>query len=189
MNYTDEKIIFWLKENMDEERYLHSIGSAQCAADLAKMFKQDQERAYVAGLLHDCAKCFKREDTLKIAEKIHLEENECINYKVLHAPVSAYIAQTEFNINDEEILSSIRWHTLGRTDMSIFEKVIFLADKIEPNTRDPIFRSEILRILEEENGLNKALFICYRETIRSLINREFKICHTTINVYNSLISK
>ena len=186
----NEQIISWLKENMDEERFLHSLGSAQCAADLAKLFKLDEERAYIAGLLHDCAKCFEKNITLNIAEKLELEESERVNFKVLHAPVSAYVAQKEFNITDKEILSSIRWHTLGKLNMSNFEKIIFLADKIEPNTRDLDFRETILKFLENdepEKGLNRALFICYKETIKSLIKRDLKICQMTIDIYNSML--
>lgn len=187
-----EKILIWLRANMDEERYIHSLGSAQCSAELAKKFNLDEERAYIAGLLHDCAKCFDRKTTLKISKNIKLEENETINFKVLHAPVSAFVAQKEFGITDEEILSSIRWHTIGKLNMSLFEKIIFLADKIEPATRDIDFRTTILKFLEDESniehGLNKALFLCYKETIKSLIKRDLKICQATIDVYNSLLS-
>jgi len=109
------------------------------------------------------------------------------NYKTLHAPVSAYIAQKDFGIEDKEILSAIRWHTLGKINMSDFEKIIFLADKIEPNTRDKDYREEMLEILKEKNGLNTALLRCYKETIKSLAKRELKICITTINIYNKLL--
>ena len=112
-----------------------------------------------------------------------------LNYKTLHAPVSAYIAQKDFGVNDPEILSAIRWHTLGKINMSDFEKVIFLADKIEPNTRDKKYSEEILSILEQQNGLNLALLKCYKETIKSLVNRELKICMTTIDIYNNLLDK
>ena len=71
--------------------------------------------------------------------------------------------------------------------MTTFEKVIFLADKIEPNTREEKYRSEILEILKCENGLNLALLRCYKETIKSLVKRELKICLTTVNIYNHLL--
>lgn len=188
MDYTknNEKAISWLKGNLDEERLLHSLGTAQCAAELAEKFGQDEKKAYIAGLLHDCAKCLEKEKIAKIAETLELKDGELSNFKVLHAPVSAYIAKKEFNIEDEEILSAIRWHTLGRLDMSLFEKIIFLADKIEPNTRDLDFRDRILLFLDEENGLDKALLICYKETIKSLIQRDLKICYDTIEIYNAL---
>lgn len=187
---SNEKAIFtWLKKNLDEERVLHSIGSARCAADLALKFGFDDEKAYIAGLLHDCAKCFKKEDMLKVTKELKLDEKEANNFKVVHAPVSAYIAQKEFGIEDEEILSSIRKHTLGDINMSGFEKIVFLADKIEPMTRDLEFRAIVLKLLDEKDGINRALLLCYKETIKSLIRRDLRICQITIDNYNELLSK
>ena len=184
----DDEIKKWLKENLNEERYLHSLGTAECAVELADKFGLDKEKAYTAGLLHDCAKCFSKEKLKKIInDHLQVEECEMLNYKTLHAPVSAHIAQKDFGVEDNEILSAIRWHTLGKIDMTTFEKVIFLADKIEPNTREEKYRNEILEILNEENGLNLALLRCYKETIKSLVKRELKICLTTINIYNHLL--
>lgn len=189
---TNEKAMSWLKGNVDEERLLHSLGCAQCAAELAERFELDEKKAYVAGLLHDCAKCLDNTHMMEIAQNLELENGELSNPKVLHAPVSAYLAKTEFGIDDEEILSAIRVHTTGKLNMSLFEKVIFLADKIEPNTRDLDFRDKILMFLNDENGLeiglNKALFICYKETIKSLVTRNLKICQTTIDIYNDMLS-
>ena len=158
MDYT--KIKEWLKENLNEERYLHTLGTAECAKQLAKKYNMDEEKAYLAGLLHDCAKCFSKDKLLDIIKKhLNVEESEILNYKTLHAPVSAYIAQTEFKVTDKEVLSAIRWHTLGRLDMTDFEKIVFLADKIEPNTRDKDYSQKIIKILEDENGLKKSLLV------------------------------
>ena len=114
----------WLKNNLNDERYSHSLGTAGCAKELAGMYGINQEKAYIAGLLHDCAKCFSNEKLLDII-KNNLEVDECemLNYKTLHAPVSAYYAEKEFGVTDKEILSAIRWHTLGQIEMSDFEKM------------------------------------------------------------------
>ena len=185
MDYTE--ILKWLKENLNEKRYIHTLGTADCAKELAQKFGLDSEKAYLAGLLHDCAKCFSNENLLDIIHQ-HLDVEECemLNYKTLHAPVSAYIAENEFKITDKEILSAIRWHTLGRLDMTDFEKIVFIADKIEPNTRDKEYSDKIRVLLDEENGLNKALLKCYKETIKSLVKRDLKICLLTIEIYNKL---
>ena len=189
-NKTFEEINNWLKENLNDERYIHSLGTMECAVELANMFGLDATKAKVAGLLHDCAKCFSNDKLLSIIEeKIKdVEKSELMNYKTLHAPVSAYISNELFGLKDAEILSAIRWHTLGHVEMSDFEKIIFLADKIEPNTRPREYREEILHLLKEENGLNKALLKCFRETIKSLIRRNLAICHITIDVYNDLLN-
>lgn len=193
MPYTNksfDEIDKWLKENLNNERYIHSLGTMECAQELAKMFNLDEEKAKTAGLLHDCAKCFSNEKLLNIIEeKIkNVEKSELLNYKTLHAPVSSYIAKEDFVVVDEEILSAIRWHTLGKVKMSDFEKIIFLADKIEPNTRPREYREEILQTLKQENGLNKALLKCFSETIKSLVKRKLAICHITIDVYNELLN-
>lgn len=190
MNYTkinETEIKNWLKENLNNERYSHSLGTAECAKELARQFGLDEEKAFTAGLLHDCAKCFSNEKLLEIIrENLQVEECEMLNYKTLHAPVSAYYSEKFFGVSDKEILSAIRWHTLGRLEMSDFEKVIFLADKIEPNTRDKEYSAAIKSLLDEENGLNKALLRCYKETIKSLVKRDLKICLLTIEIYNKL---
>lgn len=185
MDYTE--ILKWLKENLNEKRYIHTLGTADCAKELAQKFGLNSEKAYLAGLLHDCAKCFSNEKLLDIIHQ-HLDVEECemLNYKTLHAPVSAYIAENEFKITDKEILFAIRWHTLGRLDMTDFEKIVFIADKIEPNTRDKEYSDKIRVLLDEENGLNKALLKCYKETIKSLVKRDLKICLLTIEIYNKL---
>ena len=190
MVYTEisnESIIKWLKDNLNEERYLHSLGTADCARKLAKKFGENEDKAYIAGLLHDAAKCFPKENLLEIIDNnLDIEEWERLNYKTLHAPVSAYVAQNTFKVMDEEILSSIRWHTLGKLDMTTFEKIIFLADKIEPNTRDKSYSEKIYKLLDEEKGLDKALLECYKATIKSLEERDLKICLLTIEIYNKL---
>ncbi len=190
MNYTkinETEIKNWLKKNLNSERYSHSLGTAECAKGLAAKFGLDEEKAYIAGLLHDCAKCFPNEKLLEIIkENLQVEEAEMLNYKTLHAPVSAYYAKNYFGVEDKEILSAIRWHTLGQLEMTDFEKIIFLADKIEPNTRDKEYSAVIRSYLDEENGLNKALLKCYKETIKSLVKRDLKICLLTIEIYNKL---
>lgn len=188
MDYIENNIVLdKLKDTLSEKRFMHSIGCAHSAVELARKFALDEKKAYAAGLLHDCAKCFEMDKLLKIAKEMGLDEEEANNFKIVHAPVSAYVAKNEYGITDEEILSSIRWHTLGHVNMSDFEKIIFLADKIESNTRNPEHRNRILVILDEENGLNKAILTCYKETIKSLVERNLKINQTTIDIYNSML--
>lgn len=191
MVYTDE-IEQILKRELSKERYLHTLGVRDCAVELAKRYNLDIKKAELAGLLHDCAKCKTNDELKEIIDKFldDVDKNELKNYKTLHAPVGAYYAKEKFNIEDNEILSAIRWHTLGRVNMTTFEKIIFLADKIEKNTRDLNYRNEIIKILndnEGEKGLNLALLRCFIETVKSLAERRLYICKTTIDVYNWLL--
>ncbi len=178
----------WLKENLSDERYRHSLGTAQCALDLAEKYGLDKEKAYFCGLIHDCAKCLPKEDLKSMISACEdLCEGELINPKTYHAPAGAILAEKYFCVKDKEILSAIRWHTLGKKDMEIFEKIIFLADKIESETRPEEWTKPIKEALNEENGLNKALLICYKNTIKSLIDRDLKICKITVDIYNNLL--
>lgn len=177
----------WLKANLTKERFEHSLGTAECAKQLAIKYELDPNKAYFAGLIHDCAKCLTKEETDKIIkEHITLECGELENPKTHHAPVGAFIAKKEFGINNTEILSAIRWHTIGKIDMSLFEKIIFLADKIEERTR-PKECTSLKHILDEQNGLDKAILICYKNTIKSLVDRNLTICTQTIDIYNSYL--
>ena len=185
-----ETILVWLKQNLSEERYLHTLGVAETAVELARMFNLSEEKAYLAGLLHDCAKGFSNEKLLQIiTDNLSIDECEMINPKTYHAPVGAFVAEKEFCVTDEEILSAIRWHTIGKVEMSDFEKVIFIADKIENKTRPSSMINRIRPKLSLENGLDEALLECYKITINSLTDRNLKICISTIEIYNELLSK
>ncbi|MBR1908899.1 bis(5'-nucleosyl)-tetraphosphatase (symmetrical) YqeK [bacterium] len=182
-----ENIKTWLKNNLDEERYKHTLGVASCAEELALKYDLNPKKAYIAGLMHDCAKCFSKDVSKSYFDKVDILEEEKINYKTWHAPIGAFIAKTEFGIDDDEILSAIRWHTLGKINMTLFEKIIFLADKIETETRDCEWCKCNRELLEQENGLNKTLLNCYRATLKSLCERNLKICKLTVDIYNNLL--
>lgn len=186
MTYTLDFINNWLKENLTQERYEHSLGTAECAYELAERFGIDKEKAYFAGLIHDCAKCLSINETENIIKNnLKLEEGELCSPKTHHAPVGAFIAKKELDVNDEEILSAIRWHTIGKVNMTTFEKIIFLADKIETKTRPCEIYLPIREALKSD--LDAALLLCYKNTIKSLVDRELRICTATIDIYNSLL--
>ena len=176
-----------LKNSLSYERYIHSLGTMEMAMELAKRFGCDEEKAQIAGLLHDCAKCLSN-DELKEFENT-FSDCEKLSYKTWHAPAGVVVAQRDFGVTDDEILSSIRWHTIGKVDMSNFEKIIFLADKIEKRTREIEFREKIETVLNETNSLDEAMFKSFKITIKSLLKRKLPICFQTIEVYNDLLEK
>ena len=187
MDCTIDYIKNWLKANLSEERFEHSLGTADCAKMLANKYGLDEEKAYFTGLIHDCAKCLPNNEMQKALSECVLVCGEADNPKTHHAPAGVVIAKKEFGVNDEEILSAIRWHTIGKLNMSLFEKIIFLADKIETRTRPKEYREPITALLDKENGLNKALLLCYKNTIKSLVDRELTICTATVDIYNELL--
>lgn len=178
-----------LKERLSEKRYKHSLGVEESAVALAKQFNEDTEKASIAGLTHDIAKCIPVPELLKIIEdnKLDVPEMEKKSWKAIHAPVGAFIVQKELNINDNAILNAIRWHTIGRINMSKLEKIIYLADKIEPNRKNQDFANKIKSVLNETNNLDEALILVYENTIKSLAERKLFINTQTIEVWNDLI--
>lgn len=142
MNYTFEarkkyfnEIEDFLKKNLKQSRFRHTLGVANAAACLAMRYKEDVDKAYIAGLFHDCAKCFDDSKTIKLCKKYNVELNEFEkeNLFIVHGKLGAAIAAKEFAIDDEELLNGIRFHTTGRPEMTLFEKIIYLADFIEIN--------------------------------------------------------
>lgn len=127
-----------IKEDLDKKRYEHTLGVAYTAASLAMAHMSDIEDAYVAGLLHDCAKYLPGEEKLKRAKENNITINEAAmkNPDLLHAELGAILAKEKYGINDEDILNAIRFHTTGRKEMSLLEKIIYIADYIEPNRKD-----------------------------------------------------
>ena len=192
---TIDYIKTWLEENLSDKRYHHSLGCADTARELAKLFNQDEEKAYLAGLVHDCAKNMDDAyllDVIKNEIKEGFEPSELKNPKTYHAIVGAYFLQKEFEIDDPEIISAVRNHTIGKVGMSVFDKIIFLADKIEPNSRDEKYRKKVIKLIQKNKGvigLDLALYKCFCETIKSLVERKFYICSNTIDVYNELQQK
>lgn len=191
MNCTIEYINNWLKANLNAERYEHSLGTAECAKELARKYGLNEEKAYFTGLIHDCAKCLPKDETAKILEDKpqglpELECGELENPKTHHAPIGVYIAIKEFGVNDKEILSAIRWHTIGKINMTDFEKIIYIADKIEKRTRPKECSEPIINGLNEY-GLDGAMLVSYKNTIKSLVDRNLTICTATVDIYNELM--
>ena len=141
-----QKLRKQLEKELKPDRFDHTLGVAYTAANLAFAHGADTTKALIAGYLHDCAKCMSHEDQIKICEKngIEITEVERKNHSLLHAKVGMFLAKTEYEIDDEDILNAIRWHTTGRENMSLLEKIVYIADFIEPNRRE-LENMEIIR--------------------------------------------
>ncbi len=176
----------WVKKRLNEERYLHSLGAEETAKELAEMFSVDQEKAALSALIHDNAKCIPYEDVLEIIRENNFDIPDDVksNKKIIHAHVGACLAKKELGITDDEILNAVKQHTTGRPDMTMLEKIVFLADKTEANTREIGFREEIFEILNKTRNIDDAVMLCVDRTIRSLLDRKLKINSLTIEVWN-----
>lgn len=137
-----------LKKKLDKDRYEHTKGVMYTAGCLAMAHETPVERAMLAGLLHDCAKCIPNDEKIRLCEKndIPISNVEYESPYLLHAKLGAYLAETEYGVADPQILHAIRVHTTGEPDMSILDKIIYIADYIEPG-RDKAQNLEKVRKL------------------------------------------
>lgn len=123
-----------LKRRLAPMRYEHSLSVSFTSIALAMRYGCSLEKAELAGLLHDCGKRYSDEIILKKCLKhgIEVTDDERLAPSVLHAKYGAWLAQNRYEIQDQEILGAIRWHTTGRPDMGTLEKILYIADYIEP---------------------------------------------------------
>ncbi len=129
-----------LEAELKPERFAHTMNVARTAYDLAKTWGCDVYKAYLAGLLHDCGKALKYKDQIAAAEQFGIELSEVERSKpgaLVHAKLGAYLARMKFGVDDDDILNAISFHTTGRPGMSMLERIIFLADYIEPGRAIP----------------------------------------------------
>ena len=147
-----------LRQAVSASRYAHSLGVRAVAASLALRHQAPIQKAGVAAILHDCAKCMELSRLQTIAKKSRLDVSPQAmgSNALLHGPVGAVISKLRYHIYDEDILNAIRYHTTGRAGMSALEMVIFVADAIEP-TRKPYPGLTAIRAQAEENLLKAAL--------------------------------
>lgn len=138
MNPNISKIRRKLMTELDKERYEHTLGVMYTAASMAMSHDEDVEKALLAGILHDCAKCITSESKLKMCDKYHLNVSdiEKENPGLLHAKLGAFLAAKKYNVEDKDIINAIASHTTGRPGMSLLEKIIYIADYIEPGRRE-----------------------------------------------------
>lgn len=160
-----------MKEELTEDRFEHTLGVMYTAEALAMRYGVDMNKAAVAGLLHDCAKCIPNNQKIKLCKKhdIEITEMEKKNPSLLHAKLGAYMAKKAYGVTDEEILSAIRWHTTGKPEMSMLDIIIYMADYIEPN-RDKAPNLKEIRKLCFEN-IELALYEVLKGTLEYLSNK------------------
>lgn len=132
-----KKIRKAMEKVQDAKRFEHTLGVAYTAAALAMCHDVSIKDAQLAGLLHDCAKCLSDEKKLAICEKhnIAVSEVEKRNPYLLHAKVGSFLAMHEYHVENQDIINAILNHTTGRPGMSQLEKIIFIADYIEPHRK------------------------------------------------------
>ncbi len=157
-----------MKKVQTGKRFEHTLGVEYTAAALAMRYDTDILAARVAGLLHDCAKCIGDTKTLNICSRyeIPINEMEQRNPFLLHAKVGAFWAEHKYGVTDMDICNAIRNHTTGRENMSTLEKIIFVADYIEPGRKQAPNLSEIRNLAFTD--LDSALCRILQDTLSYL---------------------
>lgn len=124
-----------IKPLLSEKRYYHSVCVSKSATDLAKRYGADAEKAAVAGILHDIMKDVAPDEQLKMMTRydIVLSDVERNAQKLWHAMLGAAYLENKLGITDREILDAVRYHTTGRANMTVLDKVLFIADFISPD--------------------------------------------------------
>ncbi|MCA1036305.1 MULTISPECIES: bis(5'-nucleosyl)-tetraphosphatase (symmetrical) YqeK [Bacillus] len=176
-----------VKKQLTEHRYQHTIGVMETAIGLARTFGADIKKAETAAILHDYAK-FRPKDEMKriiIVQKMP-EELLMYNSELWHAPAGAYLAETEAGVTDPEILDAIRYHTSGRPQMPLLDKIIYLADYIEPGRHFPGV-DEVRKLAETD--LDSALIKAMQNTITFLMKKNQPVFPLTFLSYNDLVMK
>jgi predicted HD superfamily hydrolase involved in NAD metabolism len=180
-----EQALQIVKPQLTEHRYQHTLGVMETAIKLAGKYGADIKKAELAAIFHDYAKFRPKDEMRQIIEEqkmpaILLE----FNSELWHAPVGAYLAEKEAGIDDKEVLDAIRYHTSGRIGMSLLDKVIYLADYIEPGRHFPGV-DEVRKMAEED--LDSALVQAMKNTIQFLMKKNQPVFPDTFNAYNSIV--
>lgn len=184
MNSKIEEMRLKLVNGLDEPRYQHTLGVMYTAASMAMCHGENVENALVAGLLHDCAKCISSIDKIKLCKEndIEISETEAKNTGLLHAKLGAFLAEKEYGVTDEDILMSIRSHTTGRPGMSLLEKIIYIADYMEPGRKELPNMKDVRKLAFED--IDKCLFRILKDSLVYLKSRDFAIDPMTEETYN-----
>ena len=177
-----------LREKLDEYRCVHSINVSETSAELARKYGADEKKAYEAGLLHDIMKNADKEETFALFEKygVELTQLEKKSPKLWHAIAGSVYCKYELEIDDEDVISAIRYHTTGRAGMTELEKVLFTADFI---SADRNYNGVEEMREKAQISLDEARTEGLRFTIDELCNALKPIHPDTIDAYNDILLK
>lgn len=184
-----DEIKEYLQENIKEKRLKHVLRVTETAEKLAEAHGVSVEKAILAALLHDCAKGNEEKllkDYAPILEDWTDLDKDLLEEQLVHAPLAVIVAKDVFHIEDEEILSAVLYHTTGRENMTPLEKVVYLADKLEP-AREYGGIDKIRKVSEED--LEKAMLLSFDNTIEYLIGKKEPIAMITVKSRNNLLRR
>lgn len=176
-----------VKPHLIQTRYEHTERVMQTALTLAEIYQINQKEAMLAAVFHDYAKYRPLEEMIQIIKDYQLPDDLLsFHHELWHGPVASILVETELKIENQAIKDAIYWHTTGHGQMSGLEKIIYLADYIEPGRDFPGL--DAIRKTAIEN-LDEACFMAVRQSMNFLLSRERLIYPETLNMYNQLKRK
>ncbi|MGE5472935.1 MAG: bis(5'-nucleosyl)-tetraphosphatase (symmetrical) YqeK [Ignavibacteriales bacterium] len=175
-----------LKGMLSSKKFEHCLAVKDSAVKLAFIHNADVEKASVAGLLHDCAKCMTEQELLKKAEEFGILLDGILRREtgMLHASIGAEIAKREFEVTDIDIINAILYHTTGKESMSLLEKIIYIADYISEDRKFPGIE-DLRKVVQED--LDAGVLMGMDYTIKHVISKDRLIHPETIKARNFLL--
>ncbi|MCR4955871.1 MAG: bis(5'-nucleosyl)-tetraphosphatase (symmetrical) YqeK [Lachnospiraceae bacterium] len=184
MNKEIQTILDDLQMKMKESRFRHTLGVMHTAASLAYCYEYDANKAMLAAALHDCAKITGLNDYVSECKKYHISfPKVCLKSPhLLHADLGAYFAKEVYHVNDQEILHAIKVHTTGCPNMNLLDKIIFIADYIEPGRPD--FDGITAIRYNAFHNIDKAVLLETENVLNYIKKQGFAIDERTVETYN-----
>lgn len=178
----------YIKDKLSEKRYKHSLYVAERALELAEVYDVDREKAQTAALLHDMSKEEPLDVQLQTIKKsgIILNHVEFSSPTLYHSIAGSVMAKKIFSINDDDILNAIRYHTSARKDMSVLEKIIYIADLTSSDRN--YSNVDLISVLANKD-LDDAMYLSLKFIICDLVQREMLICNNTLMAYDEYCEK
>jgi nicotinate-nucleotide adenylyltransferase len=188
LSYIAEKGLYLenkLKIDLSELRYDHTLRVTKLAVKIARSNKQDIHKAYIAAMLHDCAKDLPKQTQLEIMQSYFADELES-SPQIYHQFSGTIIAQSSYNITNQEILKAIKYHATASNNMSKLDKIIYCADKLEPG-RD-LEAARLVELCKKDINLGfKEVLAKNYEYLKKFIAKDYKIHPLTLAAYNKYV--
>ncbi|KIX90168.1 HAD family hydrolase [Staphylococcus microti] len=173
-----------VEQKLPKKRFKHSLRVAETAVKLAEIYEGDKEKAELAGILHDFCKYDDLSYLYQQVTKYKLD-SDLLSYgsEILHGPICAVIMEHQYGVSDEEVLQAIHYHTTGRKNMSKTEKLVFIADYIEPKRETPGV-DEIRDLVYNGGGLDRTIYEISKRTVLHLVSKDVSVYQPTIDCLN-----
>lgn len=188
MSMKENEIIACLQEYLNDKRIEHSISTRDTAVRLAQRFGANVEAAKVAGIFHDIAKQLPKEKKLELCIEYDIPVDEIMqeNPELLHGFIGAEIIKRNYDIDNSDILNAVRYHTTGRRGMSLLEKVVYLADLIEPGRNfDGV---DEIRTAAFRN-LDGAMLMAAKNVMSFILYHDLPMHPLTLDAYNDMLRR